>query len=100
MGFGGTSEGKEVEYRHRNQSVARMLMSQPSFCRCSCSRGSLTAMSSCTGQQGQFRLAQCTLYGQEISAVHASSKEHQLAGLWSACVWHLPKKGKRVLLAY
>lgn len=41
-----TSEGKEVEKRHRNQSVAMMVMSQPSFSRCWRKRGSLASTSS------------------------------------------------------
>jgi hypothetical protein len=46
-----TSEGMDVAKRHRNQSVAMIVMSQPSASKCLCKRGSLARTNSCTGTE-------------------------------------------------
>ena len=51
-----TSAGKDVEKRHRNQSVAMMVMSHPSFPKCWCKRGSFATTSSCMQPASYSRL--------------------------------------------
>ena len=77
------SQGSEVANRHRNQSVARMVMSQPSCASRLCSRGCFAATSSCSGRPHSRILPPC---GRNVH------RRRQAQG--SSCGWHALTAGR------
>ena len=89
LGAWRASQGSEVAYRHRTQSVARMVMSQPSCASRLCSRGCFAATSSCAGTHRGSSLC-----GHQGHRTYGPGKGKTGAWLWRTCA-HSRAAGRR-----